>query len=237
MIGVFDSGVGGIISYRELRRLLPREDILFLADRKNAPYGTKSKEELLSLVKTDIKRLTQLGAMHILIACCTASTVYAELSEEEKRISTPIIDPTALLLRKEAEKKDGIYRVYVIATEHTCSSHAFKSSVAKYSPSTEVIEHPTQELVSIVERGQRDGATDRYTESFLDSLSESIKEASPDALVLGCTHFSHLRGELERRLPEITTVSPAHIGARAVYNIYKGKYKGIPESGKSLYTE
>ena len=99
MIGIFDSGVGGFSAYRTVRRMLPRENILYLADRKNAPYGTKSKDEILSFTKNNIKRLSAMGAERILIACCTASSVYDLLSEEEKEISLPIIRPAAVSTR------------------------------------------------------------------------------------------------------------------------------------------
>ena len=82
MIGVFDSGVGGYCAFRELRRLLPREDMVYLADRKNAPYGTKSEDEIIAFTKANIKRLREIGARKILIACCTASSVYNSLDEE-----------------------------------------------------------------------------------------------------------------------------------------------------------
>ena len=95
MIGVFDSGVGGMTAFDELRRLLPCEDMVYLADRSNAPYGTKSERELVFLVREDIRRLRELGCEKILVACCTASTVVSLLSEAERRICTPIILPTA----------------------------------------------------------------------------------------------------------------------------------------------
>ena len=74
MLGVFDSGVGGLAALRELRRLLPFEDMIYLADKENAPYGTKTEDELVALVREDVKRLRELGAEKILMACCTAST-------------------------------------------------------------------------------------------------------------------------------------------------------------------
>ena len=76
MIGVFDSGNGGLITVEKIRELSADADICFLADRENAPYGTKSKNEIISLSKRNIKRLRDAGADKILIACCTASAVY-----------------------------------------------------------------------------------------------------------------------------------------------------------------
>ena len=95
MIGIFDSGVGGFNALFEIRRRLPFADIAYFADEKNAPYGTKSEDQLLKLVKKDAEILKGIGASEILIACCTASTVFERLNEEEKRNLTPIIAPAA----------------------------------------------------------------------------------------------------------------------------------------------
>ncbi len=236
MIGIFDSGVGGLVSYGVLRRLLPSADICYLADRRHAPYGTKSKDELLQLVKKDIKRLSDLGADKILIACCTACTVYSDLSQAEKDKCSQIILPTAEAIAKEALHNNGEYRVTVIATERTCASHEFKNSVNNCLQRATVAEIAAQELVTLAEYGNRDGKTDPRTEIYLDSLCKKIEAEHPDALVLGCTHFSRFKGEFERRLSDCIIFSPAHIGARCLYNKYI-KNKRTPESGKSLYTE
>ncbi len=237
MIGIFDSGVGGLVSYTELRRLLPSEDIIYLADRGNAPYGTKARDELIRLVKKDIQRLRALGADRILIACCTASTVYGELTEEERNISLPIILPTAEEIYKAAKKRSGEYRVTVIATEHTAASHAFSNALNEISKSISVKELAAQELVSLAELGNRDGATDRRTEAYLNELSERIRSDSPDALVLGCTHFSRFISEFEDRLPGILILSPAHIGARKLYNETESNTIARTSNGRCLYTE
>ena len=95
MIGIFDSGVGGLSALDEVRKIAPKADICFLADRNNAPYGTKTKEEVKKLAEANIEKLLSLGAEKILIACCTASTVYHELSDFHKSISVPIIEISA----------------------------------------------------------------------------------------------------------------------------------------------
>ncbi len=237
MIGVFDSGVGGLISYGELRRLLPSEDIIYLADRKNAPYGTKSKDELICLVKKDISRLTAMGAKHILIACCTASAVYGCLSENERAVATPIILPTLDYLSKRAASKDKEYRVTVIATERTVALRAFSSGVNNNLQNIRISEIAAQELVTMVESGERDGKTGERTSIFLDSLCKEITETSPDALILGCTHFSHLKYELSKRLPGVEMLSPAIIGAGEIFKIIRNTDNIHPECGRCIYTE
>ncbi len=223
MIGVFDSGVGGLCAYRELRRLLPRQDIIYLADRKNAPYGTKSKDELVALTKNDIKRLREMGADKILIACCTASTVYPYLDEWEKEISLPIITPAAL-----AASKYG--KAAVIATNHTVASHAFKDAIRALS-GTQVKEIACQELVSMVEGGCRDGSISDRCRELITRIRDIALDFGAEALIMGCTHFSHLEGEFKRLLPGVNIISPASEGARTMAKQIKRK----TENGKTVY--
>ena len=223
MIGVFDSGVGGYCAFRELRRLLPREDMVYLADRKNAPYGTKSEDEIIAFTKANIKRLKDIGARKILIACCTASSVYGFLDEEEREISLPIITPAA---EKAAEGR----KIMVIATERTVKSGVFGREIGRFSDST-VTEIPAQRLVGLVESGCRDGRINPECDAELDRIAGLVKESKADRLVLGCTHFSHLESELQRRCG-VKTVSPAREGALALVKMIKNHRS---ESGRTIY--
>lgn len=213
MIGVFDSGVGGICAFREIRRLLPRADIVYLADRKNAPYGTKTKDEIIALTSRNIKRLRAIGADRVLIACCTASSIYPELCDGERAISLPIITPAA---KKAAEIGR---RIAVIATEHTASSGAFSREISKFS-SAEVFEFAEQRLVALVEGGCRDGSISEECERELRRISQMVRSKKADTLILGCTHFSHLEGELSARCG-VKVISPAREGARTLVKMIK----------------
>lgn len=228
MTGIFDSGVGGLTAYSELRRLLPREDIIYLADRKNAPYGTKTKDELISLTKKDIERLSLMGAEKILIACCTASTVWGELDEWEKEIATPIITPASRLAARGQ-------RILVIATEHTVASGAFGQEIRKFSPDSSVFESAEQELVSLVEAGNRDGRISKECLSRLLRISERASELCADTLVLGCTHFSHLYKTLSAMLPMVKIISPAKEGAREIAKQIR-RTSTARENGRTVYT-
>lgn len=217
MIGVFDSGVGGLVSARELAGLLPGEDIVFFADRKNAPYGTKEKDELIRLVKADIKRLSDMGAEKILIACCTASAVYPYLDPLEREISLPIIRPAVSAALAVSD------RLAVISTLYTRRSHAFEREARRRSPTASVTEIAVQELVRMVECGARDGALSRECGELLDRLCGELIPPNTGALILGCTHFSHLEGELGKRLPGVKIISPAKEGARELAGLIKSK--------------
>ena len=202
MIGVLDSGRGGLVAYKELRRLMPRVDITYLADRKNAPYGNKSPGEILRLTECGIRRLGDMGCEMILIACCTASSLYEMLPEELKNISIPIITPTARLCRDSSS-------VLVIATEHTARSGAFSKEIRRFSDAS-VREIPMQPLVSLIEWG-------RDTKNAVEKIIKMCD--GYDTLILGCTHFSHLYDELRARLPKVKILSPAHIGANEIRKI------------------
>ena len=226
MIGIFDSGKGGLNSYRVVREALPREDIVYLADRKNAPYGTRSEGELVELVERDIKRLIDLGCRKILIACCTASTVYPYLDDEARAIAVPIIAPAA------RAAVGG--RVAVIATERTVMSRAFFHAIKENSPGTEVFEIAAGELVSLVEEGGKDGRLTDCQRATVMRVRDKILAVRPDALILGCTHFSHLEASFAAELYGIKIVSAAKEGARELIRL------ALPEAlegGRCRYTE
>ncbi len=227
MIGVFDSGAGGALTVGLLRKLSPLTDIAFLADRKNAPYGTRSEDEVASLAKRSIARLRALGAERILIACCTASSVYERLGDCERAVSLPIIEPTAA--RAARLSKSG--RIGVLATERTVKSRAFSRAILRHLPSAFVTEIPASPLVPLIEGGMRDGniTEDRYG-LLLGLLSPFMKERT-DTLVLGCTHFPYIMETVARLLPSVEIISSAHEGA-ALAARYAAK-----EQGKILYTE
>ncbi len=224
MIGIFDSGVGGICAYHRVRQLMPREDIVYLGDRKNAPYGTKTEDEILALTERNIKLLRSLGAEAVLIACCTASSLHRLLPEEARQVSIPIIAPAAELAAKLSDK------IAVIATEHTARSGAFGLEIRKRREAS-VTELAEQRLVALVEGGSRDGRLSEECRRYLEGLRERVLRTEADALILGCTHFSHLEGEIGRLLPKIKIISPARVGAEEIVK----KIKMHRECGKIIY--
>lgn len=222
MIGVFDSGAGGLTAIAEMRRLNPSVDVCFLADYENAPYGTKSEKELVRLVKNDVLRLISAGADDILMACCTASTVREYLPEAIKVTTLPIIAPAA----KEAARVTKIGKIGVIATEATVRSGCFSRELFKYGAVTDVFEVPTQQLVSLVEAGCSDRHIDKFQREILYNVLKPMKRFGIDTLILGCTHFSHLEREIGAALPGVRTVNASRIGAREIMKRNSGYGKG-----------
>ena len=223
MIGIFDSGRGGVAIAKELLALCPRCDVLLLADRKNSPYGTKSDGELIPIVEQNLKRLRSYGAECLLIGCCTASSIYTRFFGASARV-LPIIDPTA---RRAAEVTVG--KICVIATESTVRSHAFGSAISRYTKA-EVTEVATGELVSIVE-SLRGRAPDENEFRKIKKALEPAKATGADTLVLGCTHFPLISEYISDFLPDVSIVSCVREGALAALS-----YATAGE-GRIIYTE
>ena len=219
MIGVCDSGEGGVVAIEELRAISPTVDVCFFADRKNAPYGTKSPDELLSLLRADINRVRDAGADEVLIACCTASTVYCRLTEEERRGVYPIIAPTA----KAALEKTKNGCIGVLATEATVLSHAFAWEIKRNEPNARVIELAAQRFVEYVERGKTD-----YRD--VEATIEKLKRNNIDTLILGCTHFPRLSGIISEYAGSITVISSAREGALEI-----AKHARLAGAGATTY--
>ena len=209
MLGIFDSGVGGLTALREIRRIAPSVNLCFLADTGNAPYGTKTRGELLKLVTDDINFLRKEGCERILMACCTASAVYKYLPEEMRRVATPIIPPAA----REAALVTRSGKVGVIATEATVRSREFARELYRHQEIKEVYQLPLQELVSLVEDGTVDGNISTRLRERLAKLLLPMRRAEVDVLIMGCTHFPHLEATISGMLPGVRLVNPSLVGA------------------------
>ena len=208
-VGLFDSGAGGLEALRYLGELSPGVDAVFYRDDENAPYGTKSEKELVRLVSADIDRLSRLGAEKILMACCTASAVYAHLSAERQRIAIPIIEPTS----KEALRVADGKPIGVISTEATARMGAFESALGALGFKDKVITLPCPRLVTLAEAGASDNNMTPTAEEEIERIREYFKDRGIGALILGCTHFSYFEGTLEGAVGT-RVINSAKIGAR-----------------------
>lgn len=229
VIGVFDSGVGGFNSVPYLQRAFPLIDIAYLADRKNAPYGTKSEDELVYLVGRCIDRLSSFGAERVLIACCTASTVWDRLTPEQRQISMPII-PCVESAFSGYEKS-----VLVIATERTVASGEFERVIRKRCNNARIVQVPMQGLVKAVENGARISDMVGETQREIGEIRRLAELYNPDALVLGCTHFSSVAELIANAAPMARIVNPACIGANAMVEEIIKQRINTRELGRLIY--
>ena len=211
MTGIFDSGVGGLTALREYRRICPSADICYFADRKNAPYGNKSREELMRLVGRDIEIMKRHGAEKILVACCTASAVLADMKEGADGSVYEIITPT---VREALSLTDG-GRIGYISTAYTKGSFEFENRIYKIDHQLRVYGTVASEIVGMAERGECDENLSSESLRIIERILAPLLRQRVDTVILACTHFTYF----EKTVGDILgakTVSAAYAGARAV---------------------
>lgn len=214
MVGLFDSGSGGINTVRYIRENAPDVDLVYLIDRENAPYGIKSEEEITDITERNIQRLSDMRCERILIACCTASTVYGRLKEGYRKISVPIIDA----ISNAAKKSTRSGRIGVIATEHTVRSRAFASALSDM----DVTELALSELVTMIDGGLCDETATKEDKLHIEEMLMPILTSRVDTLILGCTHFPSLKktvGRIARRYGISHVIDSAKEGANLIVDL------------------
>ena len=187
-IAFFDSGVGGISVLREAVALMPRENYLYFGDSANAPYGTKSVEEIRSLTMAHAERFRKQGIKALVIACNTATSA-AIASLRAVYTDMPVIGIEPAL--KPAALMSDHPTVIVMATPLTVSAAKFHELLGHYSDRADVIPLGCPGLMEFVERGCLDTP---QVDSYLRELLEPyLRDREVDAIVLGCTHYPFVR--------------------------------------------
>jgi glutamate racemase (EC 5.1.1.3) len=181
-IGVFDSGLGGLTVLREIRRLLPSEDLLYVADSAHAPYGDKSVAFIESRAIAIAEFLLEHGAKAIVVACNTATSAAAQLLRT--RYSVPLIAMEPAVKPAVERTRSGV--VAVLATRQTLASHNFSRLLGRLETQAEILLQPCPGLVERVEAGDLTGAA---TRDLLRTYLEPVLARGADTLVLGCTHY------------------------------------------------
>lgn len=198
-IGIFDSGVGGTSIWKEIQKLLPTENTIYLADSKNAPYGAKSKEEILELSIKNTEFLLQKKCKLIVVACNTATTNAIDYLRATYKVPfigiEPAIKPAALHTKT---KKVGI-----LATKGTLSSSLFHSTSKIFAEGITVLEQEGTGLVELIEAGE---VYSKTTTELLKKYMDPMLEEDIDCLVLGCTHYPYLIPTLRNLLPQKVTI-------------------------------
>lgn len=184
-VGVFDSGVGGLTAVRELRRLLPSENIIYFGDTSRVPYGGRSAEILLKYARQDVHFLRSFDIKAILVACGTVSTTCLPVLQRENDL--PILGVVEPACQKAVEVTRN-KRVGLIATAASVRSGAYERRIAAMDPAVEVVAKACPLFVPLTENGRfRPG--DVVIETVAREYLESVREAGVDTLILGCTHY------------------------------------------------
>ncbi|MDL2215831.1 glutamate racemase [Ruminococcaceae bacterium OttesenSCG-928-N02] len=184
-IGVFDSGLGGLTSVKELLKILPNEDIIYFGDTARMPYGVHTQETLIEYTQNDIAFLLGQNVKALLAACGTISANYPPaLSGELPVPYTGIIEPTVQAAL--AATKTG--NIGLVATQATVNSGAFDRAFAAAAPEAHLTSNGCPELVLLVEGGHITPGDEEVRRAAHNYLAP-ILEAGVDTLVLACTHF------------------------------------------------
>lgn len=196
-IGIFDSGVGGTSIWHEIHALLPHENTIYLADSKYAPYGEKSKDEIISLSIKNTEFLLNKNCKLIVVACNTATTNAIKTLRGMFDVPfigiEPAIKPAALNTKTKA--------VGILATKGTLSSELFHDTTNLFANDITVIEQVGEGIVTLIEQGL---LNTNAMKSLLKSYLKPMLSANIDYLVLGCTHYPYL-------IPQLLELLPKHV--------------------------
>lgn len=226
-IGIFDSGYGGLTILREIRKLMPQYDYLYLGDNARSPYGSRSFEIVYKFTSQAVERLFEMGCPLVILACNTASAKalrtiqqqdLPQMSDPSRRV-LGIIRPTVEAVDMITSSK----HVGILATEGTVGSHSYQMEIAKLFPHIIVSEEACPMWVPLVENGEADSpGADYYVRKHLDALLS--KDKTIDTIVLACTHYPLLRQKIKRLItPSITVVSQGEYVASSLQD-YLGRH-------------
>ena len=204
-IGVFDSGLGGITVLKELKKILPRESFMFLADTKNSPYGDKSLEELELLVRKNIEFLLEKKVKAIVFACNTASIL--DIAELRREYKVPIV---TVLESTVAAINEGDKKILVAATEAVASSRKHEELIHEKYPEKIVRAQGCRNIVPSIEFKE---LIPLGIQNIVDGYMAPYFGEGYDTLILGCTHYPIWENYFSKALPEARVINPAYMTA------------------------
>ncbi|MFV8268596.1 glutamate racemase [Flavobacterium sp. GT2N3] len=230
-IGIFDSGIGGTSIWKAIHKLLPNERTIYLADSKNAPYGQKSKQEIIALSMKNTDLLLAMDCKLIVVACNTATT--NAIQELRAKYGIPFIGIEPAIKPAVIHSKTQI--IGILATQGTLNSELFNKTTEKYQD-TKIIEQVGHGLVQLIENGDINSPEmDKLLHSYLTPMIE----ANIDYLVLGCSHYPYLIPQIKKILPEhIQIIDSGEAVAKQTQNILQDKvgFSSAENSEPVFYT-
>ena len=208
-IGMFDSGVGGLTVYKEVKHAFPSEKIIYLGDTKRFPYGSKTKESIIEISKKCIDFLISKNVKLIIIACGTATSQALDILKQEYNIPIiGIIDPTVLYIKEREYKNIGI-----IATRGTINSNTWELKLKEFINNINVYNKACPLLAPLAEEGWTDNEIAKLI------IKEYLKDLKKiDALILGCTHYPMFESIIKEELPNTFIINTGTIIANYLKN-------------------
>ena len=191
-VGFFDSGLGGLCILDAFKALCPHESTIYIADSKNCPYGNKPAAEIVKLAESNTRRLLRRGCKMVVVACNTATAAAIDFLRE-RHPEVPFIGIEPAVKPAALRSKTGV--VGVLATAGTFGGRLYNETKAKFAKDVTVIATVADEFVELVERNEISGAA---AERVVRARIEPLLKAGCDKIVLGCTHFPHLKPLIEK---------------------------------------
>ncbi|MBR3956265.1 MAG: glutamate racemase [Kiritimatiellae bacterium] len=191
-VGFFDSGLGGLCILDAFKALCPHESTIYIADSKNCPYGNKPAAEIVKLAESNTRRLLRRGCKMVVVACNTATAAAIDFLRE-RHPEVPFIGIEPAVKPAALRSKTGV--VGVLATAGTFGGRLYNETKAKFAKDVTVIATVADEFVELVERKEISGAA---AERVVRARIEPLLKAGCDKIVLGCTHFPHLKPLIEK---------------------------------------
>lgn len=208
-IGLFDSGLGGLIVTHSLIQNFPEYDYVYLGDTARVPYGNRSQEVIYEFTRNAVEYLFKQDCQLVIVACNTASAkALRKLQQEYLPVRYPdrkvlgVLKPTA----EEVAERTKNSRIGIIATAGTVGSRTYVAEIQKLNPDIEVAQQATPLLVPLVENNAM-----KYAGPILDDYLEPLLKANIDTLVLGCTHYPLLKGLIRSKVGSVNVISQDEI--------------------------
>jgi glutamate racemase len=212
--------VGGLSVAREIRRVLPSEDLLYVADTAYCPYGDRPPEEVRTRALAVGRFVERAGAKLLVAACNTASG--AALEQLRQALAMPVVGLEPAVKTGAAVTRNR--KVGVIATASTLASARYARLVSEHAVGIEVVPQPCPGLADLIEEGHLEG---ERLQACLEALTGPLKRAGVDTVVLGCTHYSFVGGPLAHVLgPDVQLVDSAPAIARRTAHLLRDN--GLP---------
>ncbi len=214
-IGVLDSGLGGLTVWRELKKQLPHESMIYYGDGKNCPYGPKSDQEVITIVDKIVRGLIERDVKMVVVACNAATA--AAIDHLRASYPIPFIGMEPAVKPAALASKTGV--IGILATAATLNGRLFKETSARYADRAKILSHVGEGFVELVEANAENSP--EAEEAVRRSVSGMLAEGA-DQLVLGCTHYPFLADTIRRVAgPGVTLIDPApavaHRAAEVLY--------------------
>jgi glutamate racemase len=222
VIGIFDSGIGGLSILRALAERFPRQAFVYLGDHANAPYGDRSSQEVVELSRRGALRLFGLGARLVVLGCNTATAVALRTLQRDwlphaglaGRNVLGIVAPTVeaatqtpwAVTTPQYPQKNNRERIAVFGTTRTVESGVYVEEIRKRCPQAGVIQQACPALASAIEAGRAEPELDALVAAAVSALLAQLGGGAPDRAILGCTHFAIVEHLFRRRLPARTRI-------------------------------